>query len=357
MKEKFRKLQIFIKAHERHIGTGALLVGAIFDWVTITKSDSLFGIISISSYLVMAAGSILVLNIRSTRAQESPWLPITIQFCFGNLASGLLVLYTQSATLVGSWLFLLGLAALVIANEFARKRYERLRSHLIGFYVLFSAYAAFMLPILLKQIGWKIFVGSSLFSAAFIAVYVLILQRLAPARLQADWKSIVIGFAMVTVLFNGLYFGNFIPPVPLSLTDIGVYHHVSRVGDNYELLGESAPEWWNLWARLFPTYHFVDGEAVYCFSSVYAPVGLDAPIYHTWEAYNVVAHGWIVRSRISFPISGGREAGYRGFSQKNDLEPGRWRCSAETAEGALIGRQTFTVVNVSAQVPLAISIR
>ena len=88
-------------------------------------------------------------------------------------------------------------------------------------------------------------------------------------------------------------------------------------------------------------------NSAFCFSSVFAPTDLTAPIYHRWEYYNPGTSSWEERSRLAFPISGGRSEGYRGFSIKTGLTAGEWRCDVETAGGALIGRATFTVVESS----------
>lgn len=334
----------FLQRHERHLSTVALILGAIFDWLTITKPDSLFGSISLAAYLTVAAGGILLLNARKAREKESIWLPPIIQFCFGNLASGLLVLYSQSATIVGSWLYLLVLGGFLIGNEFARERYARLRSHVIGFYVLLCAYGAFLVPVILKAIGWKIFLLSSALCLSVMLGYVLLLLSVAPSRVKGDWKGTVIGLLAVTGVFNGLYFLNFIPPIPLSLTSVGVYQGVTWAGDRYVLEGEAQPNFWDVRAYLRPIVHVPKGYGAYCFSEVYAPVGLSTPIYHEWEYYNEKEGAWESRLRISFEIHGGRQSGFRGYSYKSNLMPGTWRCLVETEEGALIGRSTFSVV-------------
>ena len=73
------------------------------------------------------------------------------------------------------------------------------------------------------------------------------------------------------------------------------------------------------------------------------PTSLSAPIFHTWERYDSQAGKWLTMSRISFPINGGRDEGYRGFTVSK-VSPGKWRCDVETSSGALIGRISFNVV-------------
>ncbi len=356
-KQQIEQIKEFVQKHERHIGTGALILGALFDIATLTKPDSVFGIISLTSYVVIVGGSILLLNARSAREKESVWLLILIQFCFGNLASGLLVLYSQSGTLVGSWLFLLVLLGFLIGNEFARERYARLRSQLIGYYVLLIAYAGFIVPLMLKAVGTWVFLLSSLISLMVMGGYIALVYTAAPARVKLDWKGSVIGIAVVAALFNGLYFLNFIPPVPLSLTDIAIYHSVVREGMEYKVTMEAKPKWYNVFAQLRHTMHLVQGEGVYCFSSVYAPANLSTPIYHRFEEFDTKTNAWITRSRVAFPINGGRGEGYRGYTFKSNLTEGRWRCSIETTGGALIGRQTFGVSYVATSTPLVTEFR
>ena len=80
------------------------------------------------------------------------------------------------------------------------------------------------------------------------------------------------------------------------------------------------------------------------FVSVFAPAGISVPIVHRWEFFNASANEWQTATRVVFPLTGGRDDGFRGFSEKVALTPGKWRCSVETERGALIGRRTFEAV-------------
>ena len=147
-----------------------------------------------------------------------------------------------------------------------------------------------------------------------------------------------------TTLFRS-YFVNVIPPVPLALKDIGIYHSLLRKADgSYVALYESRA-WWEVWRATNSTYTLSGSASAFCFSSVFAPTDLTTPIYHKWEYKSPATGDWEVRSRVSFPISGGREGGYRGWSVKSSLVAGEWRCSVETAQGSLIGRVGFSAVD------------
>lgn len=346
------KKESFFSRHKRHAPAAALLVGAIFDWLTLGRPDTLFANASILSYLVFAGMVILIVNWREERGKpEMLWLIVLLQFCFGNLASGLLVLYSQSATLAGSWLFLLILLGFLIGNEFARARYARLRSHLIAYHILLCAYLGIIVPILMKTIGGFTFFIAMIVALAIMFLYIRLLRRIAPQRMRAARISIAVGLGGVFIFFNILYFFNLIPPVPLSLTHIGVYQGLTRVADTYQLLGEPSAHWYDIGGRLHPTIHMVLPGSLYCFSAVFAPTDLKTPIYHRWEEY--VGERWQTRSRIAYPLSGGREAGYRGYTLKTVTE-GQWRCSVETEGGDVIGREIFTVLRVEKTPPLTL---
>ena len=75
---------------------------------------------------------------------------------------------------------------------------------------------------------------------------------------------------------------------------------------------------------------------------------LRTPIIHLWQYWNTQSGEWQTSSRISFPINGGREAGYRGYSQKESVDAGLWRVLVQTEDGRTLSRKTFTVASVLA---------
>ncbi len=327
--------------HERRALAGALIVGALWDYVTLTDPRSLYGNTVIVAYLSIIAGVILILNRRKAAGQEERvYLLVLMQFCFGNLASGLLILYSQSGTLAGSWLFFASLLAFLIGNEFLRGRYSRVYLQLAALTGFLFAYLALIAPVLLNRIDVVPFLISSALVAILMAGFVALLYRVAAEPLKARARQSVVAVGAVFLFFNALYFLNLIPPVPLALKDIGVYHSVTRTGDGYVSLSEEA-RWYDVLRRLGLIFTYTKGERAYCFSSIYAPVKLSAPIYHKWEHFDVGRGVWDMELRILFPISGGREEGYRGYSAKQIDKEGFWRCTAQTQRGATVGSKLF----------------
>jgi hypothetical protein len=345
---------MFWRRHEHHLGVGALVIGFTFDLWIAKRPDSVADNLLLLTYLLVAGALIVILNLRETRRKEQTsaeplFFLLILQFCFGGLASNLLVLYGHSGTLAGSAVFVGLLGCLVLGNEYLRGRYVLLRFNVGVYYFLLLTYCIIATPtFIFHSLGTGVFLASGAISLVFIGVFLVFLYsavlRKAGGRGVTD---VLIIIAAIFGIFSGLYFLDIIPPVPLAMKSLGIYHSVLKRSDGtYIAIYEPVP-WWEFWRDTSPRYTLTAGDSAFCFSSVFAPADLTAPIYHTWEYYNPATKDWEARSRLAFPISGGRSDGYRGFSVKAGLTPGEWRCDVETASGALIGRVSFTAVESS----------
>ena len=85
------------------------------------------------------------------------------------------------------------------------------------------------------------------------------------------------------------------------------------------------------------------GGSLSVYSAVFAPIQLKTNVVHKWRHYDETARTWRTKSTVRFPIVGGREGGYRGYSIKSSRRSGRWRVDIETPDGLLIGRVPFSV--------------
>lgn len=338
--------------YEHHLGLGALAVGFTFDLLLAKRPDSVVDNVLLLTYLFVAGALIVILNLREMQRargkheSEPFFLLLVLQFCFGGLASNLLVLYGKSGTFTVDIIFLSLLVALIFGNEFLRNRYALLQLNIGIYYFLLLTYATLAVPVFIThQISAWVFLLSGVISLAYIMLFLFVLYIAVFRRRdggQLRGPAIVVG--SIFIVFNILYFANAIPPVPLSLKDSGIYHSILKEsGGNYLALYEP-PRWWQFWRDTSPTYTLSAGSTAMCFSSVFAPTNLTAPIYHRWERQDPATGQWQTVSRVSFDISGGRGEGYRGYTLTASLTPGQWRCDVETADGQLIGRESFTVV-------------
>jgi hypothetical protein len=153
-----------------------------------------------------------------------------------------------------------------------------------------------------------------------------------------------------------MYFLNLIPPIPLAMKESGIYHSVSRTSQGYQVEYEPA-SWYRFWAEWDPEFHWQPGEPVYSYSAVFAPTEIDTTISHRWSYYNEQAGEWTVRDVLSYPMVGGRDGGYRGYSLKYGVEPGRWRVDVIIPTGQILGRSEFRIILSSRAVELETGIK
>lgn len=279
------------------------------------------------------------------------WTPFATQFALGGLWSGFLVFYSRSAVFTTSWPFLLILTAALFGNEIFRKYHSRLVfTALLLFFALYS-YAIFVVPIFTRSIGPVEFLISGAAATLIYLLFLRLLRGIGRARYQQSRLALVGGVVGILAAMNILYFADILPPLPLALADAGVYHSAKRNGDVYEVMGEDQP--WSVRVGLEPpVMHVTDGERLYVFGAVFAPISLATRITHSWQWYDSKARRWRTKSTVTYPINGGREGGYRGYTIKSQPDPGEWRVDIETIDGRLIGRIKFMVETVSEPAPL-----
>ena len=129
--------------------------------------------------------------------------------------------------------------------------------------------------------------------------------------------------------------------MPLSLREAGVYHSIERGGNGYVMMTEKE-SWYD---RFVPgqVMHVQAKNRVFVYSAIFAPLKLKTTIVHQWQYYDAAQKKWLNKDRLLFPLSGGRDEGYRGYSLKSNLAPGTWRVRMETERGQVMGRIEFTV--------------
>ncbi len=354
MPQSFQKIKGWSQKHEHALSSAAFILGFMWDNVMISGKFSLFDNLILTGYLAFACFSIIVFQLDTRKRFAGRltenfilWLPFLMQFSFGGLFSGYIIYYSRSASLIGNWPFLLFLATLFIGNEFFKKHYQRLAFQLSIFFVTLFSYTIFSIPVLLGKMGANVFLLSGIVSLSILGLIIFFLKQIVPSQIQAAKKSLAITIVFLYLLFNVAYFTNIIPPIPLSPKEIGVYHLVakSKTG-GYELTFEPAPKFLSFFTvqRTADVFHQSPSEPIYIFSSIFAPANLSTKILHRWSYYDEASVSFIMAANIAFPISGGRDQGYRGYSVKGNVFPGKWRVDVMTEDGKLIERKEFTVV-------------
>lgn len=339
----------FLNRYERQLIPSVLIVGVLIDALTFRSLQLSSTFILLAIYLAVTISFIFYQHRVDARAQPSAGeftrylralTPLIIQFFFGTLLSSSLVFYWFSGALSVSWPLLLLVAALMSGNEVLRHYFLRPTVQFgVLVFILFSFFSQ-LGPYIFNSLSVGIFVLSGAFSLLLSVVLLWLLAKQS-LNIKKIKHQLLITTGVIFVVMNGLYFLNIIPPIPLSIRDAGLYYSVTRQGSDYELVGPEE----NLFDRWLPGQNIVlaAGDPLYAYTSIFAPAKLSITIYHRWEFYNEETRDWETRSRLSFNISGGRDAGYRGYSQKSNLESGRWRVTVETQRGQILGRIPFTL--------------
>ncbi len=359
---RFHALKRVYATYERQLVPAMLLVGVVIDVITFRSIHLTTAFTILGIYTLLCATMIVIIHYHdATRGiLERPTLlgylrliaPLIVQFTFGALLSAALIFYWFSGSFSVSWPFLLIVIGLMTANDVLREHYLRHTVQLSVFYFVLFATLAVALPSLTGSISPSMFVIAGVLSLGLMGAYLLMLYRLRP-DLRFMRPSPIISVAGIFLVMNAAYFLNIIPPIPLSLVDVGVYYSVERQGSGYALVSRS--ESWV--ERLLPTSRLAvsTGDRVYVYASIFAPVELRTTIVHDWQY--LTPEGWESVSRLSYTIVGGREDGYRGYSYITSHRPGKWRVDVETVRGQVIGRIVFTLQEPDGAVDLVEEVR
>lgn len=159
--------------------------------------------------------------------------------------------------------------------------------------------------------------------------------------------GIILGIYATVNLF---YFTNIIPPVPLSLDSGMVAHRVKKENSNYWVTYER-DAWYVFWRDHRLKFIRQPGERVFVFASIFAPTKIKKSISHRWKWLNPNTNDWEVIDNTSYEITGGRDAGYRGYTYKDNLKPGLWKVDVITEEGLILGVINFEIIEDSAEKP------
>jgi hypothetical protein len=265
-----------------------------------------------------------------------------LHFVFGTLLSGYALFFFKSASGISAAAFVAILFGLLVANELPR--FRRMGPVVrFGLYSLsLTAYFAYLLPVLIGSISAGLFALAAVLSIPpFILFFALTRKWSGDGKLAV--RQVAAPAMGVQALLLGLYFAGAIPPVPLSMEYLGIFHDVRKAEDGqYELVFERPA--WRFWERGDQTFHAREGDKVYVFASIFAPVSFQGHAISFRWFYDDPDRGWREVSRWEYPkLTGGRAEGYRVFANLTKPRAGNWRVEILTPDDREIGRIDFSV--------------
>ena len=343
-----------IEHGRKHFLTLMFLLGFLGDFLTLNRVDQKFDNAALAFYVLLAMASIILLYAgiaerygeRTNRFYRT-WAPATMQYAFGGLLSGMLIFYGRSSAFFESWPYLLIVIAAIVGNETITNRAQRLVYNLSIFFTGLLSYIVLVVPVLLGKMGAWVFVGSGALALIIMYWFFKLLTKVVPNFIELQRRMVVFTIGIIFAGFNFLYFTNIIPPIPLSLKELGVYHEViHHPSDGTYTLKYEKPAWYLPFRKSDKTFHYTLNDSVYCFASVFAPTRLETTnIYHKWEYFDEASKEWKEYGRYAYSIIGGADKGYRGYTLINNYHEGKWRCTVETERGQALGREMFTIAS------------
>ena len=346
----FEKINTLIREYKNWFVPIALSVGFVFDLFTLNRVDQVFdnGILILHLLIVGTTIGILIrkhlpfkktaLTERQTRIFQS-----LVTFSLGALFSGFIIFYGRSGSVRTSWLFFIIMLIILIGTEVKKHYFQKIILQISLFYTALFSWAIFFIPVVTREIGIEIFVLSTITSLVLITLFMHILEHVNMHLIRKYKKKIYFRILMIAIIGNVFYFTNIIPPIPLSLKFKAVYHNVQSLPEGGYLLQYEETPFWQFWRERSRTIHWQQGDNVFIFSEIFAPTQLNTTIIHQWEYFDTENRSWNRTDSIPITISGGREEGYRGFSQKRNLRYGTWRIKITNDRGQVLGVTQFTI--------------
>jgi hypothetical protein len=345
LRERFRA---FRARHAREEAGSFFAGGFLFDAVMVGRIDETPVLVQQALYLAVTGlllGAMLrfeLLHLEPPRWLRRPWRYVehALHFMLGTLLNAFILFYVKSGSGVTAALFLGLISFLLLVNEHPR-------FHRLGPVVLFALYAfaltsylAYLVPVVLGRLRpWMFFAASGL---SLLPIHLL-------ARLMVRWGGDrrrafrqVMGPAIgVQALLLLLFVFHLVPPVPLSVRSLGVWHQVEREGSEFKLSRLPRGRWTDLWRKDEGAFLARPGDRVFVFTRIFAPHNFRDQVRVRWARWE--RGGWAERDAIPLRIVGGREEGFGGYAYKQNWSTGDWRVSVETEDGREIGRTNFEI--------------
>ena len=270
-----------------------------------------------------------------------------LSFFLGTLLNLYTLFFFKSSSLLVSFSFLLVMIALLLLNEFGPFRRLGLAFKFALLSLCGLSFCATVVPVIFGEVGVAIFLASMAVGCLPMLVLAAWISRRTPERFPAARNQILVPFGLMLIVFLGAYLLRVIPPVPLSIPFIGVYHSVERKQDGYQLSHERPA--WAFWRNGDQQFRAQPGDRMYVFFRVFSPASFADEVSMRW--FHRESHGWALQDTIPIKIVGGRAEGFRGYGFKSKYQPGAWKVEIETTDGREIGRVYFDVeaVPVSAR--------
>ncbi|MBQ0768096.1 MAG: DUF2914 domain-containing protein [Bizionia sp.] len=351
--DKFKnsRFRSIIRENQKYLLICFFVGGFIFDSLTLGRIDRTYDLVVLCLHMSSLTITLYLYNLMDDGKWKNTFLEryqiyfsIAIQFFFGGLSSAYVIYFSRSVSLSKTITFFVILLALLLANELLKKRISNKYLQFSVYFFLSFTFFTFMIPVFIKKMNTPVFIFSGALSLAVTLALITFIYIKSPST-RAEIQLVKL-FSIILVMYatiNTFYFTNLIPPVPLALDAGMVAHNVKKQNNSY-LVTYERDDWYIFWRDHRIQYIHQPGKNVYVFTSIFAPTEIKKSIFHRWKWYNTNSSEWDVVDNINYEIVGGRDAGFRGYTFKNNVKSGLWKVEVTTKEGLILGVIDFEII-------------
>ena len=344
----------FFRRHKKYAPVVFFVGGFIWDSLTLGRIDGWYSNTILLLYLTSLTLCLYIFNLADDGRWQDTFLkpyqeyaPLAIQFFLGGLSSAYVIFFFQSVSLTKTMVFFLILVVLSFSNELLKHRISNKYLQYGAYFFVNFTFFTFFTPVIFETMNTFLFIVSGLVSLVFTLGFIAYLYKISPSTRQEvnAWQISLLILAIYGTI-NAFYYFNLIPPVPLSLQSGLVAHQVSKKDQAFRVSYEQTA-FYDFWKTYNHSFHYQDGDTVYVFTSIFAPTDLKKAVRHEWKWYDPQKDRWNTTDTIAYDVLGGRRGGFRGYTFKENVWPGRWRVNVTTDEGMVLGEIDFTIVSDS----------
>ncbi|MFZ3229804.1 MAG: DUF2914 domain-containing protein [Pseudobdellovibrio sp.] len=344
------KISAFREKYETRLDILFFIGGFVFDMWMVSAPDELFSIFQQIGYLLLIAYLIhyeILFRLLKWRpkgffAKVWPYRNLILHFLLGTLLNIYSIFYIKSASLFSSLIFLILMLGFILANELPFVKKANLGLKVALHAICLFSFLSIVFPIAFGFIGLFPFGCAIATTIAFYYGQFKFLSRIIQNQ-QILYRAIFAPAVSVIAVFGLFYFLGWIPPVPLSVKDQGVFHQIDKRDGKYFLSYQESER--KFWQRTNSSFNAEPGDKIYFYAQIYSPARISDQVIVHWFQQDKKGI-WLSTDKVPLKVQGGREEGFRGFAYKSNYTAGNWKIVVETSSGIEISRLYFEIISV-----------
>ncbi|MDC1175470.1 DUF2914 domain-containing protein [Bacteriovoracaceae bacterium] len=344
-----QKLEILHQKYQQFYNIAFFILGFFFDIFTLGRIDDLSNLYILLLYIIVAKIFLIEIYLKKNiipypkkiTQYVLEYRTEAFHFCLGALLSAMTIFFFKSSSNMISHVLLGVIIFLLLINESSYLKSSSTRFKIILMLMAVNSFFVVFFPVLMASLNPFIFIGTQILFIiySFLTFHFLRKSDYEDSTLVKHWIKPSL---IITLTMSAFYFTKSLPPVPLHLQKIGIYHQVKKEYPKYRLSYKRRPYF--IWKDSSNPFYAKEGDILFVFTRVFAPKGFKQKIYLHWEVEK--GGDWMESDKIPLNLLGGREDGFRGYGLKKNFVPGNWRIYVKTESGLEIGKISFSILPI-----------